>query len=229
MFFVSSNVLVLFIYPLSLSFFLLMAAIVLSYFRKKLFRVFLLCGLIILYIFSIRPTSDFLLRPLERKYVVDKDGTFSADAIVVLEGPGNRHIKGVSLFYKKAAPLIMSGGEGAITMAEFALEFGVPANKIITEKESRNARENALYTKQILNKINAKKIILITSAYHMPRAYVVFKKIGVDVMPVAADFIVTDKPYNLFSFIPNVDDLRHSTFAIKEYVGIIVYWLRGWI
>lgn len=230
MFFVASNILAVFIYPLSLSFFLLISAIVLSYFRKKLFRTFLLSGIIILFIFSIRPTSDFLLRPLERNYVVDEDGTFSADAIVVLDGPGNRYIKGVSLFYKKAAPLIiMSGGEKAILMKKIATECGVSADKIITEEESRNTRENALYTKQVLNEINAKKVILVTSAFHMPRAYAVFKKIDVDAVPVASNFIIKPKPYDPFSFIPNVGDLRNSTFAIKEYVGIIIYWIRGWL
>ena len=240
MFFTISKILVWFIYPLSLGIFLLIAAFFLSYLKKKkLFNALLLSGIIILYIFSIRPTADFLLKPLESKYNVDKRDALNADAIVVLSGTGKRTVKGVSLFYKKAAPLIiMSGGsssifghgtKGAVLMADLAVELGVPDEKIITEAESRNTEENALYTKQILDNINAKKVILVTSAFHMPRAYAVFKKLGISVTPIASDFVVKDKPYDPFSFIPDVENLRYSTVALKEYVGIIVYRLKGWI
>ncbi len=114
-------------------------------------------------------------------------------------------------------------------MKELAEEFGVPSDKIIIETESRNTRENALYTKQILDKIKAKKIILVTSASHLPRSYGLLKKIGIDTVPVASDFYVTDEIYNPFSFIPSIASLTTSSVAIKEHVGIFVYWLMGWI
>ncbi len=68
-------------------------------------------------------------------------------------------------------------------MKEFATKLVVPDERIISETESRNTRENALYTKKILKKINAQKVILVTSAFHMPRSYAVFKKIGVNAVP----------------------------------------------
>ncbi|MCP5003506.1 MAG: YdcF family protein, partial [Planctomycetes bacterium] len=126
-----------------------------------------------------------------------------------------------SIFYQ--------GQKGALLMKEAATELGVPDGGIIAETESRNTRENAIYTKQILDRIGAQRIILVTSAFHMPRAYALFKKIGVDAVPVASDFTIKPMPYDPFSFIPNVGDLENSSLAIKEYVGIAVFWIKGWI
>ncbi|MFQ5964060.1 MAG: YdcF family protein [Candidatus Scalinduaceae bacterium] len=220
---------------------MLITALVLSYLRKRrLFHTFLFTSVIIIYVFSIRPTADLLLYPLEHKYLVDEKDISRADAIVVLSGgEGMRIIKGISLFHKKTAPLIiMTGGssslfdqslKSALLMKEVAMELGVPDGRIIAETESRNSRENALNTKQILDKMNVQRIMLVTSAFHMPRAYALFKKIGVDAIPVASDVIIKPTPYDPFSFVPNVGNLSLSSLAIKEYVGIVAYWIKGWI
>ena len=250
MYYAASKILIWLIYPLSLSIMLIVIASLMRVLNKKILSyTFLLTGIIILYICSIKPTADILLLPLESKYVANEKNFLRGDAIVVLDGPGDRYIKGINLFFKKAAPLIIMSGfgsdydgyiSGSILMKRFAIDCGIPPEKIIIESESRNTRENALYTKQLLNSINAQKVILITSAFHMPRAYGVFKKIGVDVMPVSTDYITEDthhRPvskmkdlhYDLLSFIPDVEHLGHSTFAIKEYIGMIVYRLKGWI
>ena len=241
MFFIVSKILVWFLYPLSISFLLLMTALVLSCrAKRKLFLLFFINSLIILYLFSIRPTADFLLTPLEHKYLENKNSFPRADAIVILAGgDGKRLIKGISLFHKKFSPLIiMSGGSGsifdqsrkeALLMKEIAMDLGVPEERIIVETESRNTRENATNTKQILDKIGAKRVLLVTTACHMPRSNALFKKIGVDAVPVASDFFIKPNPYDPFSFIPNAGDLRTSSMAIHEYIGIIAYRMKGWI
>ncbi len=254
MFFAASKIMIWLIYPLSLGLLLLILAYGAALLRKKaLFHFFFLLTIVILYLFSIEPVADFLLKPLERKHLSMNQGDLKADAIVVLSGDtrkkvfprndievgGNRVIKAVRLFKQKAAPImIMTGGSGdffdqgfkeAVFMKELAEEFEVPSDKIIIETESRNTRENAVYTKQILDKIKAKKIILVTSAFHLPRSYGLFKKIGIDAVPAASDFYVTDEIYNPFSFLPTTGSLANSSVAIKEYVGIFVYWLMGWL
>ena len=114
-------------------------------------------------------------------------------------------------------------------MKELAVEFGIPKDKVLVETQSRNTRENVLYTKAILNKLKAKKVILVTSAFHLPRSYALFKKAGIDAVPVASDFYITDQRYNPFSFIPSLGSLALSSIAIKEYAGLFVYRLMGWI
>ncbi len=254
MFFVASKILVWLIYPLSLGILLLGFGYLAGLLRRKaLFHVLFLLGTATLYLCSIQPVADFLLKPLERKYLPANISTLKADAIVVLGGDlrkeifprnnievdGNRVLKAVRLFKQKAAPIIiMTGGSGdlfdphfkeAELMKELAVELSVPGGKVLSETQSRNTRENAIYTKQILDQIKAKRIILVTSAYHLPRSVALLKKIGVDTVPVASDFYATDENYDPFSFIPRPLALLHSSFAIKEYVGIFVYWLRGWI
>ena len=254
MFFVVSKIAVWLIYPLSLAVLLLMAAYAAHLWRKRaLFHTSFLLALLILYLCSIQPVSELLLKPLERKHVSLGPEKLRADAIVVLSGDvrgkippasdievdGNRVIKAVRLFKRGAAPvIIMTGGSGslfeqsvkeAVVMKELAVELGVPANKIIIETESRNTRENILYTKPILDKIKAKKIILVTAAFHMARSYALAEKIGIDALPAASDFYVTDRAYNVFSFVPSVGSLHHSSLAIKEYVGIFLYWVQGWV
>ncbi len=218
-----------------------MTALVLSYrAKRKLFLLFFISSLLILYIFSIWPTADFLLTPLEHKYLENSDSLPSADAIVILAGgEGKRLIKGIGLFHQNFAPLIiMSGGsgslfdqsqKGALMMKEIAMDLGVPEESIIVETESRNTRENATSTKQILDKIGAKRVLLVTNAHHMPRSHALFKKIGVDAVPVASNFIIKPAQYDPFSFIPNAAALRSATQAIHEYMGIIAYRIKGWI
>lgn len=209
-------------------------------------------GLLLLYVFSIEPVADFLLRPLERRHLPENLSGLSADAIVVLAGDvrkgvfprddievgGSRVLKGVRLFRRKAAPLIiMSGGSGdlfdpnfkeAELMKELAVELGVPRDKILVESQSRNTRENMVLTKRLLDEIKAGKIILVTSAFHMPRSLALLRKLGVDAVPVPSDFYVTDEKYDLFSFVPDLGNLGRSSVAIKEHVGIYVYRLMGW-
>lgn len=254
MFFIATKILVWLIFPLSLGILLLVlsyAAILLR--RRRLFHCLFLTGFFVVYLCSIEPGSDFLLKPLERKYLSTRNSPLKADAIVVLSGDlrrkvfprqdvevnGNRVLKGVRLFKEKAAPvLIMTGGSGdlfnpglkeAVLMKELASELGVPADKILVETRSRNTRENIVYTKQILDKIKARKIILVTSAFHLPRAYALSTKAGIDAVPVAAEFYATDEGYDPFSFFPSPLHLLYSGAAIKEYVGIFAYWLIGWI
>jgi uncharacterized SAM-binding protein YcdF (DUF218 family) len=254
MFFYASKILQFFIYPLFTGLVLLVLAFLLRGIRRKrLFEGIFLCGIIILYIFSIEPVTDLLMKPLERMHMPPANQPLSADAIVVLGGDvrkvvyprkdvelgGNRMLKAIRLFRERAAPLIiMTGRSGnifnqefveSVVMKKFAVEFGVPAGKIIIETGSRNTRENAVNTKKILDRLGAKRIILVTSALHMPRAYALFRHLGLDVLPAPTDFRAVDEGYDPFSFVPQAGNLARSTRAIREYVGILVYWLMGWI
>lgn len=253
MFFVTSKLLVWLIYPFTLGLLLLVFAyLAVLWKRKTLFHCFFLMGLLLLYGFSIEPVADVLLRPLERRHLPENLSGLKADAIVVLAGDvrkgvfprddievgGSRVLKGVRLYRRKAAPLIiMSGGSGdlfdpnfkeAELMKELAVELGVPRDKILVESQSRNTRENMARTKQLLDEIKAGKIILVTSAFHIPRSLAILRKLGVDAVPAPSDFYVTDEKYDLFSFVPDLGNLGRSSVAIKEHVGIYVYRLMGW-
>ncbi len=253
MFFAASKLLTWLIYPLSLGILLLILAYGAALLRKKApFHILFWLGFLALYLFSIEPVRDVLLEPLESKYPLAQSSDLKADAIVVLSGDvrkrlssrsdievdGNRVLKGIRLYKSGAAPIVvMTGGSGklfdqsfkeAVLMRDLAIDFGVPREKIIIETESRNTRENAVYTKRLLDKLNIKKVILITTASHLPRSCALFQKVGIEVIPVGTDFHVTGEKYDPFSFIPSSGNLSLSSTAIKEYAGIMIYWLMGW-
>ena len=254
MFFAASKILVWLIYPLSLGLFLSFSAYgAFLLRRKRSFHVLFLLAMAILYLSGTGLVADFLLKPLERRHLPPPPSALKADAIVVLGGDlrkkvfprdavevdGNRVLKGVRLFRQGAAPvLIVSGGSGdlfdqtykeAVIMKELAAEFDVPEDKIVVEADSRNTRENILYTKKILDRLHARRIILVTAAYHLPRAYAVAKKAGIEAVPAPSDYYVAGERYDPFSFLPHPIALLYSTIAIKEYIGIFVYRLMGWI
>lgn len=141
------------------------------------------------------------------------------------------------LYQAQRAPVVLLSGaalEGSQSEAEFMAanlrKTGVPATALILEKDSFNTYENALYSARILKERNINRVLLVTSALHMPRAMAVFSKQGLTPIaaPSAPQIIVPDDPD--FSFwLPDERTFFASRSIIKEYVGMLMYWLRGWI
>jgi uncharacterized SAM-binding protein YcdF (DUF218 family) len=121
--------------------------------------------------------------------------------------------------------VVVTGGPGnlpvAAPMADWMRCFGVPAEDIRLETASDSTRENALYTRDLLNSMSGRKVLL-TSDYHMFRARRVFAKLGINVLP-----------------LPIPDALKRTSSRISRWAvfcelsmetgKIGYYWLRGWI
>lgn len=187
-----------------------------------------------------------------------------ADAIVVLGGgikaplaprpwldlaeEGDRVLYGARLWKAGKAPIIvMSGGRiqwrgtgdsEAVDMAELATAMGVDAEQIVMETRSLNTHQNAIYTAKILDGMEIQRILLVTSAMHMPRSLAIFRKAGFDPIAAPTDFLVTEADSAergnsveaiALNIMPDADNLRGLTRAIKEYIGTLIYWLRGWL
>ena len=112
---------------------------------------------------------------------------------------GDRLLYAARLYRRDVAPrILLSGGSGrmagkpgstdAENMANVLSDIGIPREVLILEATSRNTRENAVETWSILNEQGIKRIVLVTSASHMPRAESVFRAVGFDVIPAPADF-----------------------------------------
>ena len=141
------------------------------------------------------------------------------------------------LYQAQRAPVVIVSGaalEGNVSesqiMASRLRQHGVPATAIIQEERSFTTYDNARYTAQLLDELQLHKVLLVTSALHMPRSMGVFRKQGVD--PIAAgsppQIVVPDDPS--FSFWqPSMRALNASRSVVKEYVGMLIYWLRGWL
>lgn len=170
--------------------------------------------------------------------------------MVELDDAADRVFYGSWLYHEGAAPrILLTGGyipflgnnEGspAENMAIVLEMLGVPKEALILDDESLNTYENALYSKDILDNMGISEIILVTSAQHMPRSVALFEKLELEVIPAPTDYSVTQAQWEdlwapnlklqVLNFIPSVGNLSATTGAMKEYLGMLVYWLRGWI
>jgi uncharacterized SAM-binding protein YcdF (DUF218 family) len=136
------------------------------------------------------------------------------------------------------AKLVFSGGtaalrgsshtEAPILKAE-AVAFGVPPERIIAEDKSRDTYENAVETARLLGPGYRGSIVLVTSAFHMKRSVGVFKKLGLKVTPFAVDFRNHGGGRLILNPLPQAYCLENSTAAVREYFGLLMYKLRGYL
>ncbi len=262
MFLFLSKLLPIFFYPVGLSCILLIVAIVLiARKRSRLALIPVSLTLIVLIISSSAAISEGLVRSLEFQYITQGDLP-KADAIVVLGGAtgsatpprpwvelreeGDRVLYAAKLYRDGKAPrMILSGGRNdwrptidseAKDMAILLETMGVPRSAMLLEERSLNTRENAVNTKQIMDAQKIRRVLLVTSAMHMPRSILIFKKLGINAIPAQTDYTASQLDQaggtieaTILDVLPDADQLRRTTRALKEYVGIFVYWLRGWI
>lgn len=158
---------------------------------------------------------------------------------------GDRLLYGAKLYRQQKAPLvILSGGrldwqrQGASEsedMAEILQTMGVPPQAILQDPTSLNTRENAVNVKQILEEKGIGQILLVTSALHMPRSMMIFQRLGIDPIPAPTDFLIDDRKTTaqswqdvILNLFPDAEQLYITSRTMKEYVGILIYRLRGW-
>ncbi|MCX7958201.1 MAG: YdcF family protein [Deltaproteobacteria bacterium] len=194
------------------------------------------------YMLFIEPVQDYFYRELEEGLTLNSNP--EGDVIIVLGGGvyenspdlnGNtvpsdealaRIVMAYRLYKRLDVPIMTTGGkltETDITEAEiakrFLIEFGVPENKIITEGFSRTTSENAEYSAKILKEKSLKRPVLITTAYHMKRAMLNFKKYNVDITPAPCSFrAINKREYKLFNYIPGP---ANPFPPLKEILGIL--------
>ena len=256
--FALSKILPLLVYPLSLAcWFLIAAFLFLIFQRGKSAGLCLFIGIAILGVSTSPIMAHRVFASLENQYPPVKiEHVPTTDAIVVLGGgvglplpprlhadltsDADRVLHAARLFRAGKAPIvIVSGGQvfpeskaesESHYMSELLVEWGVVADSIISEPNSRTTFENAVETKKVLDNKGIRNVSLVTSAFHMPRAYATFKKLGIDTTPSPTDYKVleSERP-DIFSWIPSAGALSANTKAFHEYLGALVYRWRGWM
>lgn len=263
MFLYLSKLLPLFFYPLGLACVLMVVTLVVMWKRPRWAAAAIAGALIVLLIGSNGWVSRSLVRSLEGQNIPPGELP-NAEAIIVLGGAtksaipprpsvdlseeGDRILYAAQLYKRSLAPLvIVSGGRiywrgrgpsESADMAAIMMQMGVPASAILQEPDSLNTYENALNVKKILDSRGIHRVLLVTSAIHMPRSLLIFQRQGIAAIPAPTDFLVTnnDLPQlqsspqaTLLDVLPDADRLQQFTRALKEYVGLVVYRLRGWL
>ncbi len=131
-----------------------------------------------------------------------------------------------------AAYLLQKSVSESENTKRFLRRLGIPASDILIETKSRNTYENALYTKELLEAKGIEKnqrLLLITSAFHIPRAEKCFKKVNLEVVPFSVDFQAHPLDFHPEYFIPSTSGIDNWQLLIKEWVGIVVYKMRGYL
>ncbi|MFA7436858.1 YdcF family protein [Castellaniella sp.] len=140
------------------------------------------------------------------------------------------------LYLAGKAPLIIVSGaalDGGVSEAQLMAatleQQAIPPSALVLENHSLTTRENALYSAELLRQLGIDSFFLVTSALHMPRAVASFRKLGLE--PVAAPSpaqIIRPDRHPFYAWLPDGRSLQASRSIIKEYLGLLVYWLRGW-
>ncbi|KPL82719.1 hypothetical protein SE15_11660 [Thermanaerothrix daxensis] len=263
MFVFLSKFLPLFVYPLGLACVFLIVALLRKSTRSK--QILTASALLVLWLGGNRWVAYSLARSLEWRYLPPAEIP-SAEVIVVLgggteapsyprrfveiNGAGDRVLFAARLYKQGKAPhLLLSGGyiswlsqrgsTPAEEMADLMQLIGIPNEALWLQPRSQNTYEDALYSAEILRAKGIRKIILVTSAQHMPRSVALFEHQGFEVIPAPTDYTVTESNWQdlwqpnlasqIINLLPTADNLGLTTSSLKEYLGILIYHLQGWL
>lgn len=204
------------------------------------------------WLLSVPPGADLLVRGLEAPY---RDAARDArgDVIVLLGGgvhggapdfsgtgaPSEemwaRVATAVRLQKRLGVPVIVTGGNvfrgkppEAPIVGRILVDLGVPADRIVLEGRSRDTRENAGYTAEIARRAGYERPVIVTSAYHMRRAAMEFRRAGLPAAPCPASFHTwPGKAYGPEDLLPDPASLRRSCLALRERAALLVARLPG--
>ena len=248
MFFEFSKVLSFFLVPSNIMVSLGLAGIALlaiGYARAG--RWLLIASIVLIAAVGVLPIGRGLALPLEERFP-RLDATRSAPAGVVVLGGGvikseisadrgeiavgdtaDRIIAAVELARRyPSARVVFVGKNEADFVIRLFEKLGLPGDRIIVERKSRNTIENAIFAKQLVMPKPGDRWLLVTSAMHMPRAVGVFRNAGFDVDAYPVDYRTTSAQ-DLWTFLPGalMGGIGTMDRAVHEWSGLFVYWITG--
>lgn len=199
------------------------------------------------------PVGDFLIAPLEQKFPAHPELPAHVDGIIQLGGAESgylSHLHGQAQLGDAAerylgfirlmrlypdARLLFTGGSGRLVNDAYKdadvarmvfKDLGVDTSRIIFESRSRNTYENAKITKSAADPAPGQTWVLVTTAWHMPRAWGAFTQQGWEVIPYPVDYLTHPEmaPDFKMRFLGNLGRL---TVGVKEWTGLLAYYLTG--
>ena len=192
--------------------------------RTQKAKLFLSISLVWITLISYKPVAYYLLQPLEQSYPKLKTIPNNIDYILLLGGDKKaRTWEALRLYQQKPSiKLITSGSKGqAQAIKKMLIESGIPQKSILMQKKPKDTIEEA---KALKKRIGKQPFILITSAYHIPRAMQIFKNEGLTPTPAPTDIQIEE---NDFLTSPKGRYLAYTERAWHEYIGILWLKVRG--
>ncbi len=228
--------------------------------RRRWGRALVLFSLVLFWLLGTAPVRGALLAPLEHDYLplaADAGLGSPKDTAIVLFGGGiyarapeyggadalhgsalSRTVYAADLSLRTGLSVYPSGGESLKGKAEpegsvmrrWLLRLGVPAEHVVVENQARTTWQNAVYLKTLLEAHGIKRAVLVTSAWHMPRAVWSLRAQGITVIPAPCDYAESRLSYDVLDYVPQWQVLATSGEALHEYLGLLWYRIRyGWL
>jgi uncharacterized SAM-binding protein YcdF (DUF218 family) len=255
MFFVLSKALGFFILPSNLLIAIGIIGLVLLCTRfARLASWLVVTSLVLIAVCGLSPLGNALILPLEQRFPPWDPSRGAPDGLIVLGGaisPDVSAARGVVALDEAAeritaaaelacrypnARIIYSGGSNALIFdqvaeAPFAVRqleaLGVAHDRITAEEQSRNTIENAVFSRLIAQPKPGERWLLVTSAFHMPRAIAAFRAAGFPVEAYPVDWRTSgpDDAVRLFGSLSG--GLGQTDTAVHEWVGLVAYRIAG--
>lgn len=253
MFYILSKIIGLLINPILW----ILTLLIVGLFAKKtsVKHKYYLSAIIVLVLFSNSFLFNEVMVKWEEKAVKTSELKTSYDMGIVLSGmvwydteterlnfmqSSDRIWQAVRLYHEGTIDkILISGGSAdifgndtieSVLLKNFLVKIGIPEAHVLTEEKSRNTRENALFSAELLKNLPQNNLLLITSASHMPRALKCFEKVGLycDIFPT--DHYSGSRKYNLDTLlIPSTRTLFNWNVFIHEILGMASYKVSGYI
>lgn len=235
-----------FLLPIPIGLFLLLIAFIYLMFDSyKKAKIFLFLGLSWFLLFSFQPFSNALLAPLENfhksllqtpkvNYILVLGSGHKSDESLSITSQVkmvaiNRLVEGIR-HYKNLenAKLIVSGygssdeSSHALMQEKLAISLGVKQEDIIRLDTPKDTKEEVIEAKKI---VGDNELILVTSASHMKRSFLLFEKEGLNVIASPTNHLAyEDDSYSAYFSAKNI---RNCEMAIHEYLGLLYSYLRN--
>jgi uncharacterized SAM-binding protein YcdF (DUF218 family) len=254
MFFYLSKLFWLLAQPLSAAFLLVVIGAGLVAFRKVRWGLGILAlSLLVQGAFGFTNLGYILIQPLEDRFPMVTEAPEEVGTIIMLGGAtlsrpstarqiaelndaGDRLTATLWLAVRyPRARIVISGGSGVMgeageaeaeTAARFFVDHGVDRERLVLEDQSRNTEENVANTAGLLDG-DGLPVVVVTSAFHMPRSMGIFRQAGMDVMAWPTDYRSPGPQRFGIDLANPVQNINVSTVALKEWIGLLVYHWTG--
>jgi uncharacterized SAM-binding protein YcdF (DUF218 family) len=252
MYFIVSKALAFFSLPTNLILCVVLASLVLIWLRRPLGKTLGIAAAIAMVIAGLSPLGNMLLTPLEQRFPGMRFPEQRIDGIIVLGGSYDRVrgylstvllddnadpmvvVASLSRRYPNAKIIFSGGTELPYVPAEAAvakqlfISFGIDPARIVVEDQSRNTIENARFTARLIAPQPGTRWLLVTNAFHMPRAMGTFRNSGFDVSAFPVGWR-TNGWRDFFWPAPSATEgLRRVDVAVREWFGLLAYRVLGY-
>ena len=200
---------------------------------------------------AVLPIGHWLMAPLESRFAAPDPMPDRVDGIIVLGGAmdlevaASRDVSAVNGAAERLTTLvtlargypearvIFTGGTGSLSRPDWreadyasrlAGELGLPTERVLWERDSRNTAENAAITHELAEPLPGEIWLLVTSASHMPRAVGAFRRVGWSIVPYPVDYTTSPTGGTALRF-DLTGGLSGTGRGVREWLGLLAYWL----